>query len=226
MQKGFAQVIILVGLVMVIVIAGGAYYLGKSSSTAPKPSPNPAITSQVSKTPQPTTAQNPQPSAIPMPTPDPTADWKIFNSDFGYSFKYPKNFWITSGETRRIKDGRLNYEHGDAPPAPQGTVGFLAIVESMSDSADVLANQKLDDFTKYRVLVDKTILVSGYKTRYVELESTDNIKILDILVFIQKDNSYAIYLMVANDNKSSELGFSKEQLRSTFDQILSTFKFL
>lgn len=48
-QKGFTTILILVGILVIVVIAGGAFYLGKR--TTPKQSPTPVITSQ---TPQPT----------------------------------------------------------------------------------------------------------------------------------------------------------------------------
>lgn len=48
MQKGFAPIIILVGIVVLAGVAGGAYYFGKSQ--APKPQlPNPVVTSQASQ---------------------------------------------------------------------------------------------------------------------------------------------------------------------------------
>lgn len=66
MQKGQAPVLILVGILIIIAVAGGAYYFGKS------------------QTPKPTT------------TFDEIANWKTYtNKEYGYSFKAPPD-WETS----------------------------------------------------------------------------------------------------------------------------------
>lgn len=75
--------------VLVIAIAGGAYYLGRS--TSPKPSAPPTVTSQ---TPQPI------PSAAPTSTPDETANWKTYTDNIDhFTIKYPPSWSV-----RRIKD--------------------------------------------------------------------------------------------------------------------------
>lgn len=85
MQKGQTQVLILAGIVVLIALAGGIFYLGRV--TAPKPQP--------SSTPSPTTI------------PDETANWKIYtNNQLGYTFKYSYNLSIkdeppSSGEITR-----------------------------------------------------------------------------------------------------------------------------
>lgn len=85
MQKGFVQFIIL-GVVVLAIVAAGAFYLGKQVST-PKPQ------SQTSTT-QPTISQ-PSPS----PTPDETANWKTYtNNDGKYSIKYPIDFSLHINE--------------------------------------------------------------------------------------------------------------------------------
>jgi len=84
MQKGQILIWIIVGA-LVIAVAGGAYYLGRS--TSPKPSPAPTVTSQ---TPQPTSSPSPS-DASPAPTgAGETANWKTYtNTTFNYSIKYP-----------------------------------------------------------------------------------------------------------------------------------------
>lgn len=215
-QKGQAIILVLVGVVVLVAIAAGAYYFGKSQ--VPKAQP---------QTQQPTVVSSSSPDASPVPNgtgetvyteQSRSANWKTFNSNLGFSFKYPQSFWITSSETRK-KD---LIEHGDAPPAPQGTVGFMQIITSMVDSADSLINQKIENA---KVTVEKTIQVNQYPAKYAELESEENKNVITLLISIQKDNSYAIYLSATNYSKSGEPGIKKEQLISTFNQILSTFRF-
>ncbi|MBI4035555.1 hypothetical protein HY383_01275 [Candidatus Daviesbacteria bacterium] len=73
MQKGFASVLVLIGILVLTAVAGGAYYLGKSQVTKPQPQ-NPVVVS---------------------PTPDETANWKTYTSQYGYSFKYPESWGAT-----------------------------------------------------------------------------------------------------------------------------------
>lgn len=74
-QKGFSPLFIILGIILVIGIVGGAYYLGKAQNPKPQPQ-NPVITSQ---TPKPT---------------DQIVNWKKFNSQY-FSFSYP-NQWQVS----------------------------------------------------------------------------------------------------------------------------------
>ncbi len=89
MQKGQTLIFLLIGI---LIIAGGAFYLGKSST--PKPSPGPVVTAQ------PVSQSTPVPSSIPDTSPTPaglldTANWKTYKSNaFKFSVKYPNNWQI------------------------------------------------------------------------------------------------------------------------------------
>lgn len=74
MQKGFAPILILIVLVVLAGVSGGAYYLVKSSNNRPELQP------RVSGSP---TAQLTQ---------DKTPNWKTYTNDkFRYSIQYPEN---------------------------------------------------------------------------------------------------------------------------------------
>lgn len=75
-QKGFTPIILLIGLVLVIGIAGGAYYFGKTQ--------NPIITPQTTPNSSPTTS----------PTPDGTTNWlRLSNNSCSLLLLYPPT-WI------------------------------------------------------------------------------------------------------------------------------------
>ena len=81
MQKGFAPILILIGILVIMAVAGGAYYFGKSQISKPQ--------SQIE------TSQTPKPAVVPQPTPsDETTDWKTFTK-LGYEIKYPPSSVIT-----------------------------------------------------------------------------------------------------------------------------------
>lgn len=82
MQKGFVQFIIL-GVVILAVVAAGAFFLGKQSA-APKPQPQTSVM-------QPTISQ-----LSPSPTTDATANWKTYTgkSLLNFMLKYPPEWGI------------------------------------------------------------------------------------------------------------------------------------
>jgi len=104
MQKGQSLILILVGVLIVVGIAGGAYYLGKQRSSS-APSNNQTACTQDAKIcpdgsavgrvgPNCEFAECPKPSA----TPDETANWKTYiNTKYSFSFKYPPD-WILNEE--------------------------------------------------------------------------------------------------------------------------------
>lgn len=207
MQKGQTGILILTGIVILIAVVGGIFFLGRV--TAPKPE-------------APVTTSSPQPSASPQPTPtsDPTANWKTYASEFGYSFKYPANFWITSVQTSKPGVATI----GDAPPAaPESTVADLEVRQDTIDekfNLDARMTDHLRIYSEYKVLGQKDIQIATFPARYVE--ATVNNKYPIILVLVQKDNSYSVLLEAsASGNK-----ITSSQLKSSFDQILYTFKFI
>lgn len=84
-------------LVLLIVVGGGAYYLGKTSN---KPTETNEHSSTVNQQPLSTTSPNTQTMSKPIPSADETANWKTYSDNkYGFSFKYPQNAVIDSVTT-------------------------------------------------------------------------------------------------------------------------------
>ena len=105
MQKGSPRevgqifIFLLVGI-LILAAAGGAYFLGRS--TSPKPSATPVVSpaspaQRGEQTPQPTSTPSPS-NTSPAPTGTAeTANWKTYtNTAFGYSIKFPDTYAVSS----------------------------------------------------------------------------------------------------------------------------------
>lgn len=89
MQKGIGQIYILVGILIALIIAGGAYYLGRSNISKPK-----ACTLEAKICPDGSSVGRVGPNCefapCPSPSADETANWKTYtNAQYKFSFKYP-----------------------------------------------------------------------------------------------------------------------------------------
>lgn len=107
-QKGFSIIFILLGLVAVIAIIGGTYYLGKFQIPKPQPK-NPPV---ISETQQPTPTASPILNASPvLNNVDETANWKVYaNQKFGFSMKYPPDWKVIENDSNHVWVSNKNNE--------------------------------------------------------------------------------------------------------------------
>ncbi len=204
-QKGFAPVIILVGLLIIFAVAGGVYYLGRSSSS--KPVTNSVVTYQVSPTLQATVSASPSE----------TANWKIFTSEnYGYSFKYPTNFWISSVTTgKKVTAETFVTTISDAPP-PANTVAMMSITDvgqKPGEDLNSLVGGYMGNRTGYLIKQSKNVMINNYSAIYLETVASN--KLFDI-IFIETDPSNVVIIDIYK---------MKNSLQPVINQILSTFKF-
>lgn len=100
-QKGFLNIII--GILVAVVIIGGAtgyYYISKNRS---EPGPSPQVPKQTEPTSepqpekQPTVAPETKPKQVPATTPslENTLEYKYYDKDIPFSFRYPKDYCWT-----------------------------------------------------------------------------------------------------------------------------------
>ncbi len=226
-QKGFSAILILIGILVMVVSVGGAYYLGRSNT--PKPSPNPVITSEFPKpslTPV-VTSETPIPTSVPSPSPDETANWSVYKSSiFGFQLKYPPN-WLV-------------HEY----PQDQHRVLNLAIIPNRGDTASSLQTNPNVRFTGTGEL-DIEINTSMYDQSVLQKRGEDNPNLVGfkyepiIFMELQANKSYMLWTDIIPGEGSTNIQFNKNQYGwtinypntdfkgnhdSVYDQILSTFK--
>ena len=199
MQKGFGVIYILIG-VLILAVAAGAYYLGRSTSS--KPSSNPTVT-----------YQTPQPTPIPTSssTPDETADWKTYtNSRYSFSIKHPDSFtqpmvdndYGLIGEKIYFAVSKLN---------PLDCKGDCPLIEN--DEEVTIAGTKATKMAGYIGEVGGSI-----PQHFVEYVFSKNGQYI----------SFTLYARDQKDFTRSPNGIWEIEKADMvqFDQILSTFKFL
>lgn len=214
MQKGQAPVLILIGILIIMTAAGGAFYLGRQ--TTPKPSPNPVVTS--------TTLPSPK-DASPVPNgTEETTNWKTYtNKETSFEFKYPPILVkedIESGVLFSDKDIECSREC----PTRLG----VGVSDNRTDFDKIYSmpeGASISNYTPFETLVKvRNIIVGGlpatqYKTVSDPALTTRTFALMTVIkyknVFIEFNSRFGIV------NKEYDDRFSP-----LYDQILSTFKFL
>lgn len=224
MQKGFAPVLILVGILVIMAIAGGAYYFGKISN---KPTPTPPLVTQT----QPTKAV------------DETANWKTFvNTVYGYSISYPSDWSVVTGKNCQLDTSEATAQDSFICFSPQplpltaGQVngkGFQDFQERIDiqnkfQGIWIIINIKPPDITshdyfkQYVVDPDQTngVLLSNLPRETTSLFKKNNSS-LDITTddgpgaYITRSSQDAIVIILGTQNIDSQLAY----------KIFSTFKY-
>lgn len=227
-QKGQTQVLILAGIVLVIAVAGGIFFLGRitlprqdsSGQAAPKPQ-TPVVAPQPSSTPSPTT------------TPDPTANWKTYtNTKYGFTLEYP-NDWVVKSENKTVDSSttRTTIQSSDLAIEEINIPGVGGEQVINGSKLEISASNN-ENFTSYEQLKDfmeneytgfplnyftssKEIIVDGIKST---IKSGRKIRTLAL-------GSSFVYFF--KDGVTYNLTFTNSQDDDRiFNQILSTFKFL
>lgn len=99
MQKGQAPILILVGILVIVVLVGGVFYLGRVTTQKPQ-SQNPVVISSISPTPQPTPSPTTDASRIDITT---TSKTNFCRDDrLGILLDLPNN-WKCEVSERQVK---------------------------------------------------------------------------------------------------------------------------
>ncbi len=234
MQRGFAPILILVGILILGLVAGGVYYSWTGKSANPIPPPTPVVTS-VS---QPSSAS--QATPIPSPDSDETANWKTYtDSTLVASFKYPSNWTLNSGRygisTPTIKDDWYidvsDPNYGDSTCRGDCPVFNVTVSVYNNDQNLDLASYIKKDFNSItggagnfsQVKLENTILANGLSFTKVTGFPGGNYYSLYAL---HNKRVYIIGVGAGVNGMRDDINSAKvKQNLAIFDQILSTFKF-
>ncbi len=226
-QRGFSAILILVGVLIMAAVAGGAYYFGRQTVSNPQPQ-NPVV---VSQTPQPTSVSQ----ATPIPSPDQTTNWKTYtNTKYGYSFKYPPE--------RVIKGGGRTTSPTDTPESilldwPPGTQGdnypdFYVDVITGNNSLSSTYNYDgfMENLNQYKTTsIGETVSPPNqpFNGKFTRKNDTEVVG-LKAKVFIEP-NFHDTRIVLYKNNYYYIIGGYNTNFTDTqgthFNQILSTFKF-
>ena|SRR3990170_8270888 len=210
MQKGFAPIIILVGILVITLVAGGAYYFLKLKTPEQK-----ACIMDVKICPDGSSvgrsgpncefARCPTPKPSPSSTPsDETSNWKTYTNKIkGYLIKYP-NEW-------QVSEDILTSDFSSSP--------YTSIVKG-----------KLDVQATVNIFVEKkttpaSFLPSEILKEFKFKETTFNS--YQAVVAISSGFNTQKWIFINNDSKAYVLNtWGAEEDQEEINQILSTFKFL
>jgi|SRR3989344_1379158 len=199
-QKGQMQVLILIGIIILVSVAGGVYYLGRSSKSAPSVAQ-----------PVPTQAVKTTPSVSESTSSADMTNWKTYtNSTVGYTIKYPQGFEIELIGDRDIIISRIGVPRGGQ--GGNQPFGFMVLywrgdkgLPSGDDLPGALAeNTTINGFSA----VNKKYSTTSQYAKDVFIADKDNKRVIRASIATEGDKGY------------------EESSFKVFNQILSTFKFL
>lgn len=113
MQKGFAPILLLITILILVTLAAGAYYFGKSQTSKPQ-TQNQVV---VSQTLQPTSAPSSSPDTSPVPNgTGEIANWKTYtNIDAKFSIQHPSLMVYTEqflSDSKKLKRVTFDGDEG------------------------------------------------------------------------------------------------------------------
>jgi len=209
MQKGQTQVLILAGIVILLTVASGIFFLGRV--TVPKPE-------------APVTTSSPQPSPLSTEAPakveDPTANWKTYtNTKIGYSLKYSPDW------TLRECPKDCDYKTSEATVI-DSSLRKIKLYEGDFRFYSIVIQEKKFELPPIH---SKEVINDVSVSRHIDCESG----IGGEFVLFTKSSSQVVTTFspyhhnICINEDESYLPFSDQnEYYTTFNQILSTFKFI
>lgn len=225
MQKGQILIFILAGTVLIAVLIGGAYYLGRQ--TAPQSQTPQSAPSSVDASPAPTGAGV---SGAPNGDAE-TANWKLYtNRNFLFSFNYPDTIFKYLSSIMG-DEANLAFILLDQSEERSSNLRLYITVSKnpRAEEAEEINMQIFDDTADLHNLDKKTVAIDGM-TGYAYYHNPvvpDNVALTEIPAvysynaFIRR-GEFFYDIALTTENGEDYL----RQNKDLFKKILSTFKFL
>ena len=199
MSKGFSAVYILVGILVFVGIAGGAYFLGMSKNSDSVPQPSPTVSSQ----PTPTSV----PVEVAVEEPEEISNWKTYkNLTMTFELKHPNGEIIE-----------------DSIPIPNN--GLQTTIKLNNENIVILKRPNINPTTNvpYKTLSEFDSRTINFSSIILDgLDAKDSGKYTTQAGTIQRD----IMLIRKADIWIIQEVRLDQNVTIPFDQILSTFRFL
>ncbi len=220
-QKGFVPILILLFVAAAVIVVGGGYYFLKLKTPEQK-----ACTLEAKVCPDGTSVGrtgpncefSPCPASKTTPTPvsDATANWKTYsNTKYGYTLKYP-NDW----QVQAVAAGAGGAEAG--PDQPSVAISKIGENHDYDDGVINIEGFQSEsswspDWAISNVIINNIKMVK--RTKKIETSGYIRIKPLDRECYtFQSTSEYMTICFSYSQAKAEE--------KQTFDQIISTFKFV
>lgn len=221
-EKGFAPIILLVGVLVVGVLVGGVYYWQKSQVLQLEPTTPPILT--------------PTKQPVNLPQVDETANWKTF-TDVGLniSFKYPPN-WELKKETGKKVGTSIPYTDiilSDPLLKPARDCVSSYIYDCGGFDVRFVIKENVDNYN-----INTIILRNGGKSENIEdfvapngipFKKVKNELSSGAYYYLYSLHNNKVYSITPSRGKNKEIdsdGSKTKAAYGTFETILSTFKFL
>ncbi len=216
-EKGFTPLLILVGILIVSIIAGGAYYLGKQTNPKLQPQ-NPVV---ISKTPQHT--------IVVSPTTDETVNWKTYtNNKYAVTFKYDTTSEVQESDQdnqlilrvfSKKLDFNRNYKGSTQPyQLAADNENFFTLEAATNKAAADSFGIGCSKFAK-----SNTVMVGGYQGYYSEGAAVQGggQGYSKTICLEKRDFTYEFFTEYTADSPEE----TQKAVVQLFNQTLSTFKF-
>lgn len=218
-QKGFIPLMLGV-LILLVIVAGGAYYLGTQKN---KPAGSSSVESNQSTTAPTGSTQYNAPTTNPSSTSDTLTNWKLYTSiKANYSFKYPSEWPLVNVPTSPqctvcVED--IQFTPSYNPNSGDSTIAVILVFKEENIKS-------LDDYVNIHVKGDQSKVDLKYTTvggeRAVSYKLSGGIPPLPVIEYAVYKNGF--YYVIRIDD-SPETNKNKERNVILFDEMLTTFSF-
>ena len=223
LQKGFV-VPLLIAIIAVLVVGGGVYVYNNNKKAEIQDLPADTEIQTTNQVQQQTNTKTPPANTQTnnLNSQSETLNWKIY-SGVNFSFKYPPDWYMNISSPGSINitnyDPSFYETHGsDAPLSKENIAIHISTFTNLS------ANETIESWVNKLGLSDKrNILVDGVKALRGKIIYTGQ----EESGYYKKGESSGDYVIFIYNGKGYQIVYSPygSKLVSTFEQILSTFKF-